>query len=82
MQAVQRNINYKVMKEHFEGLLGQPPVVDDQPVTRVFNALPIKTGNFTMRELWETIKSTQGNKATGLNGIPAKVWNLNVSMTN
>ena len=66
----------KLREEHFEGLLGQPPVMDDQPVTRVFNALPIKTGDFTMTELPEAIKSTQGNKATGLDGIQAEVWKL------
>ena len=60
--------------EHFEGLPGQLPVVDDQPITRVFDALPIKTGDLTVKELREAIKSAQGNKATGLDGIPAGVW--------
>ena len=32
------------------------------------------TGDFTMTELRDAIKSTQGNKATGLDGIPAEVW--------
>ena len=64
----------KLWKEHFEGLLGQPPVVDDQSINRVFDAFPIKTGDFTMTESWEAIKSIQGNKATGLDGIPAEVW--------
>ena len=58
---------------HFEGLLGQPPGVDNQPITRVFRALLIKTGDFTMTELWEAIKSTQGNRATGLDCIPSEV---------
>ena len=49
-------------------------MVDDQPITRVFDTLPIKTGDFTMTEIWEAVKSTQGNKATGLDGIPAEVW--------
>ena len=40
--------------------------MDDQPVTRVLDALPTKTGDFTMTELREAITSTQGNKATGL----------------
>ena len=66
----------KLWKEHFEGLLGQPPIVDDQSINRVFNALPIKTSEFTMTELREAIKSTQGNKATGLDGIQAEVWKL------
>ena len=51
-------------------------MVDDQPVTRAFDTLPIKTGDFTMTELRETIESTQGNKATGLDSIPEEVWKL------
>ena len=66
----------ELWKEHFEGLLGQPPVVDDQPITRVFDTFPIKTGYFTMTELREAIKSTQGNKVTGLLCIPAEIWKL------
>ena len=66
----------KLWKEHFEGLLGQPPVVDNEPITRVFDALLIKTGDFTMKKLREAIKSTQENKATGHAGIPAEVWKL------
>ena len=49
--------------------------MDDQPITRVFDTLPIKSGGFTI-ELREAITSTQGNKATGLDGIPAEVWEL------
>ena len=55
----------KLWWEHFQRLLGQPPVVDDQPITRVFDALPIKTGHFTMTELREAIQSTQRIKAIG-----------------
>ena len=65
-----------VHSRSFEGLLGQSPVVDDRPVARVFDALPIKTGEFTMTESREAMKSTQGNKAIGLYGIPAEVWKL------
>ena len=39
----------KFWKERFDGLLGQPHVVDDQPITRVLNALPIKTGDFIVK---------------------------------
>ena len=66
----------KLCMERFDGLLGQPPVVDDQPVTRVFDTVPIKTGDFITTELREAITSTQGNKATWLDGIPAEVWKL------
>ena len=66
----------KLWKKHCERLLGQTPVVDGQPITRAFDALPIKTGGFTVKEWREAIQSTQRNKATGLDGIPAEVWKL------
>ena len=50
--------------------------VDDQPITRELDALPIKTGDVTTTELGEAIKSTQGDKATGLDGVSAEVWKL------
>ena len=50
--------------------------MDDQPITRVFNALPILAGDFIMTEPREAIKSTQGNKATGQDDIPVEVWKL------
>ena len=65
----------KLWKEHFEGLLGQPIVVADHTITRVFDTLPIKTGDFTNTELQEAI-SIQGNKATGLDSISEEVWKL------
>ena len=66
----------KLWKEHFQNLLGQPPVIDDQPINKVFDTLPIVTGDFTMSELQDAIKATQNNKATGLDGIPAEVWKM------
>ena len=66
----------KLWKKHFENLLGQPPVIDDQPINKVFDTLPVKRGDFTMAELQEAITATHNNKATGLDGIPAEVWKL------
>ena len=59
---------------------GQLPVVDGQPITRAFNALPTKTDDFAMMGLREAIKSTQANKATGLDGFQQRYGSLNVSM--
>ena len=56
--------------------------MDGQPVNRVFDTLPTKTGDFAMTELREAIKSTTGNRATEFDGIPAEVGSLNVSMIN
>lgn len=66
----------KLWKEHFQKLLGQPPDIDDKPTEKVFDTLPMETGNFTYLELRTAIKSLQNNKATGLDGIPAEVWKV------
>ena len=47
--------------------------MDDQPIIRVFNAVPIKADDFTITE---ALQSTQGNKATGLDSIPAEALKL------
>ena len=41
----------KLWKDHFEKLLGQSPVVNDQPVEKIFNPLPININDFTEEEL-------------------------------
>ena len=64
----------KLWKNHFEQLLGQPPVLDHQPIKRVFNTLPIKTEDFTADELQKSINASQNNKAPGLDGIPIETW--------
>ena len=62
-----------ICKDPFQKLFGQSPEIDDQPVPKVFDTLPIKTGEFTAIELQASIKSFQNNKATGLDNIPKKL---------
>ena len=38
-------------KDHFQKLLRQSPEIDDQPVPKIFDTLPIKTGQYTTNEL-------------------------------
>lgn len=64
----------QLWKEHFKNLLGQPPVIDDHPVEKVFDTLPVETNDFTEDELVKAIHSLKNNKAAGLDGIPAEVW--------
>ena len=63
-----------IWKDHFQKLLGQSPEIDDQPVPKVFDTLPIKTGEFTAIELQASIKSFQNNKATDFDNIPIETW--------
>ena len=62
----------KLWKNHFEQLLGQPLVLDNQPIERVFNTLPIETGDFMADELQKSINASQNKKAPELDGIPIK----------
>ena len=45
----------KLWKNHFNQLIGQSPVLDGQPMERVFNTLPIETGDFMADELQKPI---------------------------
>ena len=63
-----------VWKLHFHNLLRKHPVIDDAPVRKVFDILPIETNDFTMDELQRSIKQLKNNKAAGLDEIPAEVW--------
>ena len=39
-------------KQHFKNLLGKPPKVTDEPITKIMsNQLDIKVGQFTQEEL-------------------------------
>ena len=64
----------KLWKNCFEQLLGQPPVLDHQPIKRVFNTLPIETGDFTADGLQKSINALHNNKAPGLGGILIEMW--------
>ena len=64
----------KLWKNRFEQLLDQPPVLDHQPIERVFNTLPIETGDFMADRLQKSINALQNNKAPGLGGKPTETW--------
>ena len=47
----------KLWKQHFENLLGNPPKVTHEPITRIISKqLDIKLGPFTLEELESTLK--------------------------
>lgn len=54
----------KLWIEHFQNLLGQLCVIDDQPARKVFDSLPIETNDFTEEEVNKALKSLKSNKAT------------------
>ena len=61
-------------KQHFENLLGNPPEVTHEPITRIIsNQLDIKLGPFTL-ELDSVLRKIKNRKAAGLDEIPVEVW--------
>ena len=65
----------KLWKQHFENLLGNPPKVTHEPITRIFSKqLDIKLGTFIQEELDSVLRKIKNRKAAGLDEIPPEVW--------
>ena len=66
----------QIWKQHFENLLGNPPKVTHEPITRIIcKQLDIKLGQFTL-ELDSVLRKIKNRKAAGLNEIPPEVWKI------
>ena len=77
LKASSQDERIKLWKEHFENLLGKPPLTNEAVITPIFeNELSIKKGAFTMDELRTVLKNTKSGKSCGLDNIPAEVWKL------
>ena len=62
-------------EQHFKNLLGSPPKITDEPITRIISKqLDIKLGPFTKEELDSVLKKIKNRKAAGLDEIPPEVW--------
>ena len=65
----------KLWKQHFENLLGNPPKIRHEPITRIISKqLDIKLGPFTQEELDSVLRKIKNRKAAGLDEIPPEVW--------
>ena len=61
-------------KQHFENLLGNPPKVTHEPITRIISKqLDIKLRPFTQEELDLVLRKIENRKAAGLYEIPPEV---------
>ena len=61
-------------KQHFENLLGNPPKVTHEPITRIISKqLDIKLGPST-QELDSVLRKIKNRKAAGLDELPPEVW--------
>ena len=65
----------KLWKQHFENLLGNPPKITHEPITRIISKqLDIRLGPFTQEELDSVLRKIKNRKAAGLDEIPPEVW--------
>ena len=64
-------------KQHFENLLGNPPNVTYESITRIISKqLDIKLGPFTQEELDLVLRKIKNRNAEELDKIPPGVWKV------
>ena len=75
LKAGNQQERIKLWKQHFENLLGNPPKITQEPITRIISKqLDIKLGPFTQEELDSVLRKIKNRKASGLDKIPPEVW--------
>ena len=75
LKAANQQERIKLWKQHFENLLGNPPKITHEPITRIISKqLDIKLGPFTQEELDSVLRKIKNRKAAGLDKIPPEVW--------
>ena len=74
-KATSQQDRIHLWKQHFENLLGNPPEVTHEPITRIISKqLDIKLRPFTQVELDSVLRKIKDRKAAGLDEIPPEVW--------
>ena len=67
LKATSQEERIQLWKQHFENLLGNPPKVTHEHITRIINKrLDIKPGQFTQEELNLVLRKIVNRKAAGL----------------
>ena len=75
LKAASQQERVKLWEQHFKNLLGNPPKITDEAITRnISKQLDIKLGRFTKEELDSVLKKIKNRKAAGLDEIPPEVW--------
>ena len=75
LKAANQQERIKLWKQHFENLLGNPPKITHETITRIISKqLDIKLGLFTQEELDSVLWKIKNRKAAGLDEIPPVVW--------
>ena len=82
LKATNQQERIKLLKQHFQNLLGNPPKVTHEPITRIISKqLDIKLGPFTLEELDSVFRKIKNRKAAGLDEILQKYGRPDNSMT-
>ena len=75
LKAANQQGRIKLWKQHFENLLGNPPKVTHEPITRIISKqLDIKLGPFTQDELDSVLGKIKNRKVAGLDEITPEEW--------
>ena len=75
LKAANQQERIKLWKQHFENLLGNPPKITHEPITRIISKqLDIKLCPFTREELDSVLRKIKNRKAAGLDEIPLEIW--------
>ena len=75
LKAASQQERVKLWEQHFKNLLGSPPKITGEPITRIISKqLHIKLGPFTKEELDSVLKKIKNRKAAGLDEILPEVW--------
>ena len=75
LKAASQQERVKLWEQHFKNLLGSPPKITDEPITRIISKqLDIKLWPFTKEKLDSVFKIIKNRKAAGLDEIPPEVW--------
>ena len=75
LKAANQQERIKLWKQHFGNLLGNPPKVTHEPISRIISKqLDIKLRLFTQEELDLVLRKIKNRKAAGLDEIPPEVW--------
>ncbi len=66
MKAASQQERVKLWEQHFKNLLGNPPKITDESITRIISKqLDIKLGPFTKEELDSVLKRLKIGKLQG-----------------
>ena len=70
LKAASQEERILMWKQHFENLLGKPPKLTDETITKIIsNQLDIKLGQFTQEKLDLVQRKIKNRKAIGLDDM-------------